>query len=116
MRITENLKDILVHSNVDLFLRERGKLVSSRAGHNVFTVTGRNMLSKLISWQTFAAVDIPFTNRRIRWIGVGIGSQLEVTTVAALNQPVLADSGGNYLSAIQSAEFPTSTSVRRELQ
>ena len=111
MHIIESLKDIGVVSNVELVLRERGKIIARRDGHNVFTVTGRNLLSKLLAWQTISTTDIPFTHRRTRWIGVGKGSQLEVTTVSSLVNPVLANST-DYLVAVQSAEFPTSTSVR----
>jgi hypothetical protein len=112
MRIIENLKDIGLEANVELFMRERGKLVATRRGHNVFTVTGRNLLSKLIAWSAVAGMDVPFTHRRARWIGVGIGTQLEVATVSALSQPVIVSSPGVYLAALQSAEFPTATSVR----
>lgn len=106
------VEDVEIKSNVFLCMRERGKLVpgSKREGHNVFTITGRNLLSKLISWQTIASTDIPFTHRRVRWAGVGVGSQLEVTTVAALSSPVLV-SGANYLAEIQSS-VPSGTSVR----
>lgn len=106
-------EDIPINVNVFLCMRERGRLVpnSRREGHNVFTLTGRNLLSKLIAWQTIAATDIPFTHRRVRWMGVGDGTQLEVTTVPALESPVLA-SGANYLAALQSVEFPSSTSAR----
>lgn len=112
MRIREDLQDLAVNANVALFLRERGKLIGTRIGHNVFTVTGRNLLSKLISWHTIASVDIPYTHRRVRWFGVGSGSQLEVTTVSELVQPVLAAAPNTYLVPVQSVEFPTSTSVR----
>ena len=110
MRFIENIE---IRSNVFLCMRERGKLVpgSRREGHNVFTVTGRNLLSKLIGWQTIGSTDIPFTHKRVRWCGVGIGSQLEVTTVATLNDPTLA-SGANYLAALQSVEFPDPTTIR----
>jgi hypothetical protein len=113
MLLIDDLKDLGVDSNVHLFLRERGKIVpgSHRWGHNVFTITGRNLLSKLLAWQTIAATDIPFTHRRTRWMGVGIGGQPEVTTVAALAQPTLVNST-DYLATIQSVTFPTSTSVR----
>jgi hypothetical protein len=113
MLLIDNLKDIGFESNVHAFLRERGKIVpgSHRRGHNVFTVAGRNLLSKLIAWQTIAATDIPFTHRRARWMGVGIGSQLEVTTVSALAQPALA-TPTDYIVPIQSVDFPTSTSAR----
>lgn len=112
MRIIENLQDIGIESNFSALLRRGGKIVpgSRREGHNVFTVTGRNLLSKLLAWQTIGATDIPFTRRRLRWIGVGTGSQLEVTTVAALAQPQLTNST-DYLVALSPPEFPTPTSV-----
>lgn len=110
MRFIENIE---VNSNIFLCMRERGKLVpgSKREGHNVFTVTGRNLFSKLIAWQTIAGTDIPFTHRRVRWAGVGDGSQLEVTTIATLNSPILATLS-YYLAELEAVEFPTATSVR----
>jgi hypothetical protein len=107
------IEDIEINSNILLCMRERGKLVqgSRREGHNIFTITGRQLLSKLIAWQTIAGTDIPFTHRRVRWMGLGDGTQREVTTVPQLVSPVLV-SGTNYLVALQSMEFPTSTSVR----
>ncbi len=104
-----------IHAEANLWmcLRERGKIVpgSIREGHNVFTITGRNWLSKLCSWRVVASTDEPYTERRVRWIGVGTGSLLEVTTVSALNIPALANST-DYIVPIQSTEFPSSTSVR----
>lgn len=104
-----------IHAEANLWmcLRERGKIVpgSLREGHNVFTITGRNWLSKLCGWRVVASVDEPYTERRVRWIGVGTGSLLEVTTVSALNLPSLANST-DFIVPIQSAEFPSSTSVR----
>lgn len=113
IKITEDLRDIAVEANMWACLREGGKIVpgSKREGHNVFTVTGRNLLSKLIAWETIAAADIPYTNRRVRWIGVGIGSFLEVTTVASLAQPQKA-TPTNYIVPLQTVEFPSPTSVR----
>jgi hypothetical protein len=107
------ISDICVVGNFSALMRHGGKLVpgSRREGHNIFTVTGRNFLAKLVAWQTIGATDVPYTQRRIRWIGVGIGSQLEVATVAALNQPVLATTT-QYLVTPQTVEFPTSSSVR----
>jgi hypothetical protein len=105
--------DIGMVGNFEAFLRRDGKLVpgSRRHGHNIFTVTGRNLLAKLVSWQTIGAVDVPYTQRRVRWIGLGIGTQLEAPTVTSLNQAVLA-TASNYLVPIQAVEFPTSSSVR----
>ncbi len=110
MRLIDDIRDIGLESNLHMVLRERGKLIERRLYHNVFTITGRNLLSKLVAWSTIAAQDIPFTQRRARWMGVGIGTQLEVTTVTALNQPTLA-TPTNHLVPLQSVSFPTSTSV-----
>jgi hypothetical protein len=104
-----------VDSNVWLCMRERGKLVpgSHREGHNVVTVTGRNLLSKLLSWETIGTTDVPYTQRRVRWIGVGTGTQLEVTTVTQLAQATLAKASPlDYIVPINyPPDFPTSTSV-----
>jgi hypothetical protein len=108
------LKDrIHAEANLWMCLRERGKIVpgSLREGHNVFTIAGRNWLSKLCGWRVIASTDEPYTERRVRWIGVGTGGLLEVTTVSALNVPTLATTT-QYIVPVQSAEFPSSTSVR----
>jgi len=106
-------EDIQITSNVFLCMRERGKLVpgSRREGHNVFTSTGRNILSRLIAWQSIGSVDVPYTHKRMRWMAVGSGTQLEAVNVSSLNNPLPA-LGANYLSEIQSVEFLDSTSVR----
>lgn len=105
--------DIAAIGNFAALMRCRGKLVvgSRREGHNIFTITGRNLLAKLAAWQTIGATDVPYTQRRVRWIGMGSGSQLEAPTVISLNQPVLATTT-QYLVALQAVEFPTSSSVR----
>jgi len=105
--------NIQVIGNFSALLRCGGKLVpgSRREGHNVFTVTGRNWLSKLVTWKTLGTNDVPYTQRRIRWVGLGSGAQLEAPTVASLNSSLLATSS-YYLAEIQSVEFPTTSSVR----
>ena len=111
--MTQLRENIFVEANMWLCMRERGKLVpgSHRDGHNVFTVTGKNWLSKLVAWSTIGATDIPYTNRRVRWAGVGAGSQIEAPTVSALVTPLLA-TVTDYLRPIQSVVYPTSTSVQ----
>lgn len=109
------IESIPVHSNLWACMRERGKLVpgSRREGHNVFTNNGKNWLSKLVAWNTIAGADEAYTHRRVRWMGVGTGSQLEVANVVSLAQAIVADSLGNYLLPISYPQtFPTSTSVQ----
>ena len=101
-------------ANFEAFLRDRdGKVVpeSVRKAHNVFTTTGKNWLSKLSAWSTIGSLDEPYTNRRVRWMGVGTGVQAEVTSVTALANPALY-AGSDFLAPISSVSFPTSTSVR----
>lgn len=112
IHLSSQLPDIEVKTNVEIVMRQGGKLVpgSRREGHNVFTNNGRNLLTKLVSWSSIAGSDIPYTNRRTRWIGIGTGSQLEVSSVASLNQPHLI-TPTNFLVEVQTVEFPSPTSV-----
>jgi hypothetical protein len=113
LHLVDYIRELPLLANVQILMREGGKIVpgSLREGHNVFTVNGKNWLSKLMAWSTIAGTDIAFTNRRCRWMGLGTGSQLEASTVAALVTPVLA-TPTDFLRPIQSVEFPTSYSVR----
>lgn len=102
-----------IEANFEARLFERGKYVwgSLREGHNVFTTVGRDWLAHLSAWQTVGGGgDVPFTNRRVRWMGLGTGTQLEVEGVTALNAPTPVTTGV-YLGAVQEATFPTTTSV-----
>lgn len=108
-------RDIIeVRCNFAAYCRDRGKKVpgTQRDGHNVFTTTGRDWLAHLAAWETIGGGgDVPFTNRRVRWMGVGDGTQAEVEGVTSLNSPVEVTTG-IYLAAIQTTDFPTTTSVR----
>jgi hypothetical protein len=113
LHFIEHLQDLTAKSNVMILMRERGKIVpgSVREGHNVFTTNGKNWLTKLMAWQAIAGTDVAYTNRRVRWMGLGSGAQLESPSVTQLVTPVLA-TATDYLRPIQSVEFPTSASVR----
>lgn len=106
-------EDILIEGNIRALMRRNGKMVpgSRREGHNVFTSTGKAWLTKLMAWSTIAGTDIPYTNRRIRWIGVGSGTQLESANIGTLAVPVLVSST-NYLSVLDLVEFPSTGVVR----
>jgi hypothetical protein len=106
------LEDIQVSVNVELLMRERGKVVpgSRRIGHNILTTFGKNWLSKLVGWSAFGT-DVPFTNRRVRWMGVGGDAQEEVPGIVSLGDPLRYDEI-NYLAQLDSVEFPTTSSVR----
>lgn len=105
--------DVGVLGNFYAVMRERGKIVpgSIREGHNIFTTTGRNWLAKLVAWASSGGTDTPFTRRRVRWMGVGTGTQIEAATVSQLLTPSLITTT-NYMVPIQAVEFPTLSSVR----
>jgi len=105
--------DIGVVGNFSALMRNGGKIVpgSRREGHNIFTITGRNFLAKLVSWYAIGATDIPYTQRRVRWVGLGLGSQLESPSIVSLVQATLT-TPTSYLRPIQTVEFPTSSTAR----
>ena len=89
---------------------------SRREAHNVFTTTGRDWLAHLAVWSSIGGgpggSDVAVTNRRLRWMGVGTGTQAEVEGVTSLVTPVQVDLAGNYLAALQAHDFPAVKQVR----
>lgn len=76
---------IEVRNNLILTVRERGKLVTRREGHNIWLNLGREYLSQLIAYSSFSPVT-PERNDRIRYMGLGIGGtrQLALPTANAI--------------------------------
>ena len=103
-------------SNFTLCMRDvSGRVVdgSLRHGHNVFTDTGRDLLTQLVAWGSVATQDLARTQRRARYIGVGGDSQAEDQSVVRLSSPVPV-TAGVYLKALDPTLtiFTTLTSVR----
>lgn len=73
-------------ANVFITLRERGKIVARREGHNVFVDLGRQWLSNYIS---LLPGDVPADPRSIRYMGVGIGG-IEQTEQAMVTSPPIS--------------------------
>jgi hypothetical protein len=70
-----------VKDNVDIKYYERGKLVGTRNGHNVWVQNGNQFLSQLIAYASFS----PLTTERddrIRYMGVGIGGKQQGSGLA----------------------------------
>jgi hypothetical protein len=97
--------------------RERGKLVygTKREGNNIWTLTGREYLSQLMSYLSYGTSahgsgslnpDIPARDDRIRYFGFGTGTQPEVSSVTALVNPTAFDGGGNFLAQVSTPSFP----------
>ena len=102
-----------MHSNVRLLMRERGKIVpgSLREGHNVFTTIGQELLTQLMVWSVIDVADIPYSQKRLRWIGLGSSTQPETEDVVRLVNP-LEITTGVYLAELGTPTFPTATSMR----
>ena len=94
--------------------RERGKLVSGtrREGKNIWTLTGREYLARLMSYSAYGTIDTPARNDRIRYIGFGIGVSPEVSSVTRLVSPIAYDetSGGIFLAELAIPTYPFQTS------
>lgn len=84
MRFTE---DIEVKTNLKITARERGKIVDRREVHNIFLDLGREWLSQLISYQSYAP-DVYQRSDRVRYMGFGIGGTRQVATVLADASPI----------------------------
>jgi hypothetical protein len=84
-------EDIEVKSNLFLTMRERGKVVDRREGHNIFLDYGREWLSQLIAYATFSP-DSFERDARIRYMGFGIGGVRQIAPDFA-DTPPLTDYG-----------------------
>lgn len=86
MRIVE--KTIQVKSNLRITIRERGKIVGRRQGHNIWLNLGREYLASLIAYSSFG----PLTTERddrIRYMGLGIGGTRQLALGTANANPLL---------------------------
>lgn len=76
-------------ANVAIKVYERGKLVTSREGHNVWVDRGRTYLAEMVTYTD--AVPTPARVDRVRYMGVGIGSE-EQTRPDIADAPPLSTS------------------------
>ena len=66
--------------NIEIVLREQGKLSCKVQCHNVWASAGQRWLSQLVSLE---AEDTPLENNRIRFIGLGIGGTKQKAAYAS---------------------------------
>jgi len=81
------LSDIEVKQNVLITVRERGKLVTVREGHNIFVDTGREWIAKLIAYASFSP-DTYEEDNRVRYMGFGIGGSSQIAPAVADASPI----------------------------
>lgn len=82
--------DIEVKQNVNLTMRDRGKIIARREGHNIWVNLGREYLARLIAFQSLNP-DVPETppgENRIKFMGLGIGGTSQVAPAVANNPPI----------------------------
>ena len=78
---------ITAKSNLQITLRERGKIVARRQGHNIWLDFGREFLASLLGYQTFIPL-VPEQDNRISYIGFGIGGTRQISPAVADNEPL----------------------------
>jgi hypothetical protein len=127
------IESIQAKSNLILTVRERGKIVERREGHNIWVDLGREYLAELITYSDLG-VPTPERDDRIRYIGVGIGGTRQLVspvpapvgtdypgtndqtdtdpTVTTLERPVRVTSAPLWLSQISSAVHPIATQTK----
>lgn len=103
---------IEVKQNLTLTVRERGKIVDRREGHNIWLNLGREYLAQLISLVSFNP-DVPLRNDRIKYVGVGIGGTRQLALTTANSVPISPPYIG---SNLQTDEDPTVTVLERPVR
>lgn len=98
---------IVTICNVVLTLRERGKLVTMRKGHNVWTTVGREYDCLFKAYNPINGLG--YRSDRVDYIGLGTGAQIESTGVTRLVTPTTID-GNRFLVQIDRTRthFPLS--------
>lgn len=122
--------------NIELDVRERGKIVQRERTHNIVTNIGRQFLAEVIVSDTPAPTITRHQNTVVRYIGFGIGGSRQNSSIATnppfsidypgvntqtdtnlavtgLQRPVKVTSAPLWMREITApATFPTATSVR----
>lgn len=105
-------EEIHAHGYLSMVCRERGKLVpgTRRLGHNIWTLTGREHLTQLMSYSSYGPPAVAARTDRVRYIGFGIGSQPEVAAVTNLVTPIAFNASNNFLAQVSLPTFPLAPS------
>ncbi len=103
---------VQVKNNLNLTVRERGKLVARRSGHNIWVNLGREYLASLIAYSSFTPVT-PERNDRIRYMGLGIGGTRQLALAVANAAPLVTAYPG---SNARTDTDPTITTLERPVR
>lgn len=106
------LATVEVRNNLKLTVRERGKLVTCREGHNIWVDLGREYLASLLALVSYGP-DTPERNDRIKYMGFGIGGTRQVAPSIANAPPMsVAYPGTNAQTDLD----PTVTTLERPVR
>lgn len=128
--------DIVALHNVDITVRERGKIVQREQSHNIVTNIGRQFLAEVIVSNSSSPVIARTQDTVVRYIGFGIGGARQLSsiannppfsgdypgtntqtdtdlTVTGIQRPVRVTAAPTWMKEIAApATFPSATSVR----
>ena len=103
---------IEVKSNLSLVMRDRGKIIARRDGHNIWLNLGREYLAQLIAYSLFSPLT-PEQDNRIRYMGLGIGGSRQLALGTANAAPLGTSYPG---SNVQTDIDPTITRLERPVR
>jgi hypothetical protein len=103
MRFCETIE---VKQNLRITVRERGKIVARREGHNIWLNLGREYLASLIAYSSFSPLT-PERDDRLRYMGLGIGGTRQLQLPTANSAPIVTAYAGT------NAQTDTNPSVIR---
>ena len=109
MRLIETIE---VKQNLRLTVRERGKIVDRREGHNIWLNLGREYLAQLIGYASFGPLTAE-RDDRIRYIGLGIGGNRQLALGVANGAPIVTAYPG---TNAQTDSDPTVTQLERPVR
>jgi len=102
--------DPSIEGRFRLEVRERGKLRGVREGRNICTLTGREHIAELIALGSLSP-RTTIRDDRIAYIGVGTGSQPEVSNISSLVEPTPYKTAEFLAPLVFPASFPATSST-----
>jgi len=99
-----NIQEVVeVRQNLHLVMRERGKIVARRDGHNIWLNLGREYLSQLIAYASFGPA-VPVRDDRVRYMGLGIGGNHQLIPSLANAAPLVTAYPGTNVQTDEDAD------------
>lgn len=101
-----------VRGNFIIDAYERGKKIRRlcREERNIWLLEGRAFSAMLKAYASYGP-DLPVRNDRIRYIGLGSGTQPEVSTITSLVTPIAWDAGAHFLAPLNIPTFNSDNTI-----